>query len=426
MLEKYRYINTGNIRKCLSFDISNIFFLDKLKVAYVLFIIGLVITFFASIHVMYFWLIEPYVSLITMPFFVGSVVLSLDTSRNIFTRTDYLLPALLAILVQYYQSFVNQQNIVPYILATASFAFYYALFRLDKSYISKISTIICKIFGGFLILSMLGFFMYLLGVNLPAIPIDRGLYSYNCYFLFLVDDRELFSIIPRFNSVFLEPGHMGTTIVLLLATQIGHWKKWYNISLFVGLFLSFSLAAYGILVILLFLRLWILRKKIMQKIIILLLTISAVVGGSFLYNGGDNMLNQLIVMRLEMNDDGDGIEGNNRVSEDFEKEFDRFIITEDAIFGNNWDQEAWGFNSGYRVYIYDFGLMGFALFMLFYYVSFRKYKDYRCLISAFIISLANFWTRGYPLIVAFYVPYFLFAHLDVNIKQIEKKPEERT
>lgn len=422
ILEKFRYINISKFRRCLYIDLNKYLVYEKRSIAFALFTIGIAINFFASIHVMYFWTIESYCPLITMPLFIFAILLSKSTRTQIFSRTDFLLPTIFSLLIQYYQSFVNAQNFVPYIISTSSLCLFYCMFRIDKKLAEKALKKICVFFAVFLTISLLFFFLRFIGFDLPNNSIERGNYSYTNYFFFLLDDRELWNIlIPRFHSVFLEPGHMGTTIILLLATQIGKWKRWYNIVLFVALLLSFSLAAYCLGVILLFLRLWILRRKIFLKIIVLLSSLAIVVGFSFVYNDGDNMLNNLIVMRLEVSDTGDDFKGNNRVSKDFEREFESFLNSSDVMFGREMDYEGWG-NSGYRVYIYDYGMVGFILFLIFYFLAFRTGRDKRAIITAFVLSLTNFWIRGYPMLFAFVYPYFIISQLD-NVKPVKKSKE---
>ena len=407
-------------------DLNKYLVFGKRDIAIALFTIGIAINIFASIHVMYFWMIEAYCPFVTMPLFIMSVLLSRSTRTPIFTRTDFLLPTLLSLIVQYYQCLVNAQNIVPFIISTASLCMFYCMFRIDKEIAEKSLTKICKVFAGFLIISILFFFLHFIGVNLPNMSAVRGNYSYTNFFFFLLDDRELWNIlIPRFNSVFLEPGHMGTTIIMLLATQIGKWKKWYNVVLFVALLMSFSLAAYCLGVMLLFLRLWMLRRKIVLKVLGLVSFLGIIVGGSFLYNDGDNMLNNLIVMRLEVSDTGDDFKGNNRVSEDFEKEFESFLGSSDVLFGREMDYEGWG-NSGYRVYIYDYGMAGFALFLLFYFFAFRTGRDIRAITTAFVLAMTNFWIRGYPMLFAFVFPYFIISQMNQKIDTLKEHDNDAT
>ena len=425
-LDKFRYIDISKFRRCLYIDLNKYLVFGKRDIAIALFTIGIAINIFASIHVMYFWMIEAYCPFVTMPLFIMSVLLSRSTHTPIFTRTDFLLPTLLSLIVQYYQCLVNAQNIVPFIISTASLCMFYCMFRIDKEIAEKSLTKICKVFAGFLIISILFFFLHFIGVNLPNVSVERGNYSYTNFFFFLLDDRELWNIlIPRFNSVFLEPGHMGTTIIMLLATQIGKWKKWYNVVLFVALLMSFSLAAYCLGVMLLFLRLWMLRRKIVLKVLGLVSFLGIIVGGSFVYNDGDNMLNNLIVMRLEVSDTGDDFKGNNRVSEDFEKEFESFLGSSDVLFGREMDYEGWG-NSGYRVYIYDYGMAGFALFLLFYFFAFRTGRDIRAITTAFVLAMTNFWIRGYPMLFAFLYPYFIISQMNNKLDTLKEQDNDAT
>ena len=425
-LDKFRYIDISKFRRCLYIDLNKYLVFGKRDIAIALFTIGVAINIFASIHVMYFWMIEAYCPFVTMPLFIMSVLLSRSTHTPIFTRTDFLLPTLLSLIVQYYQCLVNAQNIVPFIISTASLCMFYCMFRIDKEIAEKSLTKICKVFAGFLIISILFFFLHFIGVNLPNVSVERGNYSYTNFFFFLLDDRELWNIlIPRFNSVFLEPGHMGTTIIMLLATQIGKWKKWYNVVLFVALLMSFSLAAYCLGVMLLFLRLWMLRRKIVLKVLGLVSFLGIIVGGSFVYNDGDNMLNNLIVMRLEVSDTGDDFKGNNRVSEDFEKEFESFLGSSDILFGREMDYEGWG-NSGYRVYIYDYGMAGFALFLLFYFFAFRTGRDIRAITTAFVLAMTNFWIRGYPMLFAFLYPYFIISQMNNKLDTLKEQDNDAT
>ena len=425
-LDKFRYIDISKFRRCLYIDLNKYLVFGKRDIAIALFTTGIAINIFASIHVMYFWMIEAYCPFVTMPLFIMSVLLSRSTHTPIFTRTDFLLPTLLSLIVQYYQCLVNAQNIVPFIISTASLCMFYCMFRIDKEIAEKSLTKICKVFAGFLIISILFFFLHFIGVNLPNVSVERGNYSYTNFFFFLLDDRELWNIfIPRFNSVFLEPGHMGTTIIMLLATQIGKWKKWYNVVLFVALLMSFSLAAYCLGVMLLFLRLWMLRRKIVLKVLGLVSFLGIIVGGSFVYNDGDNMLNNLIVMRLEVSETGDDFKGNNRVSEDFEKEFESFLGSSDILFGREMDYEGWG-NSGYRVYIYDYGMAGFALFFVFYFFAFRTGRDIRAITTAFVLAMTNFWIRGYPMLFAFLYPYFIISQMNNKLDTLKEQDNDAT
>lgn len=92
--------------------------------------------------------------------------------------------------------------------------------------------IITRLMTLLLVPSMLWFFLYLIGFPLPSqdAEFNDSFYTFSNYYLFLLDDRSLMSIVPRFHSVFLEPSHLGVATNLLLLTQCGKWKSrrtWY-------------------------------------------------------------------------------------------------------------------------------------------------------------------------------------------------------
>lgn len=416
MLSRFRYIDKSKLSWLWEYqkiDISSLRYIDKRKTSYALYLLGLFIMLFSSINVVYFWPFSLFCPIVSAGLMMGAMMLSNNTTNTIFKSDGYFWPTVLYLLVCFGQHLVNSQNAIPYILSAAASITLYATLQLDRTTLFKAITLICKILGGFLIISLLAFILHLIGFNLPYNSTEKSGYYFSNYYLFLLDDREVWAIIPRFHSVFLEPGHMGTAIVMLLATQIGHWKKWYNVVLIVCGVLSFSLAAYCLFVILLFLRLWIYRQKILLKIIVIVSLIAALVGGSFVYNGGDNMLNQLIVMRLTLNDAGDDIEGNNRVSNDFQKEFERYLESSDILFGRDYDTSQWG-NSGYRVYIYDYGLVVLLLTIALNAILFSKGTDRRAIVMAAILAFTNFIIRGYPIMFMFLIPYYVMSRLDIR------------
>ena len=171
--------------------------------------------------------------------------------------------------------------------------------------------------------------------------------------------------LPRFNSVFMEPGHLGTAGTFLLLTQLGNWKKWYNAIILVSTILTFSLAAFVLLVMVMFVNAWVKGKRILPKLLCLVGFLIIVTIGAILYNDGDNLLNTLIIERLEI-DDGK-LAGDNRVTDTFEAAYNDFLQTDDILFGREYElaEFGWG-NAGYRVYIYDYGLVVLALTILFY------------------------------------------------------------
>lgn len=406
-----RYLPVSSLRNLLKWDASKLFRLDKSRLAFGLFNAGMTLAVFTSFHISYFWSIESYYFILVSLLLGLSMVISNSLTLSIYPRRDMALAVLSCFVVLTYQNVTDGKAPFAYVASLLHLFIFFMLFRLDHAYLQRYATVLCKVTGCLMITSMCGFFMYLVGFPLPGGNVEyNDMYYYTNHYLFLLDDRSVIDIIPRFHSVFLEPGHMGTFLVLLLATQIGRWRKWYNMVMLFALFISFSLAAYGLLVVLIFLHLWMKRKRILVKVLGMVGFIALVVGGSFVYNDGDNMLNQLIVMRLEVNDKGDDIEGNNRVTPEFQAEFDSYMQSSDILFGREMDKTSFG-NSGYKVYLYEYGFVGVFLLLAFYVLSIRGYLDGRTAMAMLMLAVVNFWIRAYPMMYAFYVPCYMMANL---------------
>ena len=241
--------------------------------------------------------------------------------------------------------------------------------------------------------SIIFFILYIFGFALPSTnaSYDNEFYFFTNYYFFLIDDRFMMSLFPRFQAYFVEPNHNGCACVFLLFYQCGNWKKWYNIVLLTATLLSFSLTAYVLLVVVTFLNLWRKRKKFFLKLFIPITVIGSVIGGSFLYNDGNNLVHDLILMRLEV-EDGD-IAGNNRVTETFEHDFMRFLKSDDILFGRKLDKTEFG-NSGYKVYIFEKGFVGLLILLAFYVAATYKARHMRSLLSAWLMATLYFISNG--------------------------------
>lgn len=378
----------------------DIFTLNKEKVSYNLFLIGLVIAFFGSLNPWFMWRIGQFYALLACGFVIGSMMISATMKKTIFDWDNYLFSIIAYIVLIYYQSFVNEQNLTSYIFHLFNICIFYSLFRINKKGLYRLSTILAKSMAIILSISIPFFALYILGFPLPSINANFGeLYTFSNYFFFLIDDRDLFTIIPRFQAIFLEPGQMGTATALLLLMQHGQWKKWYNIILIIGTLMSFSLAAYVLFIVAVFLNLWMQGKDIIKKLCISVAIIATVVIGSFYYNDGFNLVHDLIVIRMEI-EDGE-MAGDNRIQKDTQAEYETFLQSSDIIFGKNFERE-WG-GAGYKMFFLDYGIVGILLLAAFYIISLHS-PNKRAYISALIIGTLNFAVRDFPLWYAFYVP----------------------
>ena len=63
--------------------------------------------------------------------------------------------------------------------------------------------------------------------------------------------------------------------------------------------------------------------------------------------------------------------GNNRVTEDFDTDFEKLCESSAVIFGKKRENPEFG-NSGYKVFIYENGIVGTVLMLIFYIASLGK------------------------------------------------------
>lgn len=409
-------------------DVSKLYLWKRRDIVSFLFFCCILCMYLGSLHPWFFWPLKDYYKVISGALAFGALVIDNSANSRQLTRKGIAIPFIIFVLLTYILLLVNGYAPTSYIIDVFTITVMFTLLRAEYPLLRKCVDFICKFMSVLLSVSLLFFFFHLIGFGMPSrnAVFGDGQYSYTNYYFFMIDDRFLSSLIPRFSSVFLEPGHIGGASALLLMTQIGKWKRWYNIVLWVATLMTFSLAAYVFMVAIVFFGMWVQRKNIVGKFILVCTIIAAGVTAAFFYNGGDNMVHDLILLRLEVNEDTGNIEGNNRVSEEFEKEFDSYMASSDVLIGRDFSKanDSHG-NSGYRVYIYENGLIATALVFLFYIFAFRFYRDVRFLLTSVTLALMVFWVRGYPMWYSNFVPLLVTAYQVWDKKIITQKTDKK-
>ena len=412
------------------FDLSRCMVFPIRDVTLWIYYAGILFSFYTTLAPWFLWPFYAYEPLITFIPVVLAFLLSRTLSNPIFTRQDYLWPFVtycVYILVMCVLSGRNMNGYIVEIFRAISFLF---LFMLAKEELSKLGDFLSKSMAILLIPSATAYFLYLFGFPFPhyhTVPAFADFYSYENYFLFLLDDRFMLQLFPRFHSVFLEPSHMAMACVALLMTQVGKWKRWYNLILFFAIFISFSLAGYLCLVIMFFASSWMKGKAILRKVLLLLLFIASIVVGSLFYNEGNNLVNELIVQRMVINDEGN-LEGDNRVTKDFDTVFEEYAHSEKLLVGAGTENmEDFGFgNAGYKVYLYRNGLISFILLLLFFAVlsSTSSYK--RGIIVMLLFQAVSFIPHGIPTKFYFFLPLYILAFRSIEETSVNPPVENET
>lgn len=266
-------------------------------------------------------------------------------------------------------------------------------------FLSRALKFIIRVTAILILVSLIFWVMYLIGIQLPHYSVvTNNYYDHSVYYFFLLNNG---SVIPRFAGLFLEPGHVGSTACLLFFLNNVTLKKWENIVFLIAIFLSLSLAAYGLLVGCIGLHLLIKSKKACLKLVpyLVVLLLTSIFFSN--YNDGDNPINEKILMRLVFEDGK--MTGNNRTSQAFDYAYDRYLKSDRVFTGMGRDVMVSGSKVGvlhgtasWKKYFFLRGYIGCTLLLtfLFYYLySYPTKQGFAFLIIYLVCNMI----RDYPL-----------------------------
>lgn len=287
-----------------------------------------------------------------------------------------------------YESCVSQESIyaVAYTLIRNMFMFVsvYYIVAASLQLKQRMFNFFCGATCFILILSLIGWGLFVLGVPLPNTvesSFDDGFHTNINYYLFSIDSRDLTGdFLPRFGGMFLEAGQLASvSVLLLLPAIILHSKRFYIWTLSIAVLLSFSLA--GWLVLLLGVLFMNLKRSKNGKFYLLLVFLA--IGYSIYernYGSSDSLVNVYINDRLQF-DSEKGLSGNNRTGGDFDMYFESFKKSDDVYFGiakellkdnDNWTT----YSSGYLKFIVFYGYIGFFISLIVFFLIYNKERSY--------------------------------------------------
>lgn len=220
--------------------------------------------------------------------------------------------------------------------------------------------------------------------------------------IFYIETTYDYGTFVRFNAFFLEPGHQALLSTFLLFANRYRFKErpllWV---LVVAILFSFSLAGY----ILSFIGYAFLKIDSILKGLAFVAVSVAVVIGFQTYAGVDNSVNQLILERLER-DNNQGIKGNNRFSENTDKIYKECVKNGDVWHGVS-DKVNMNLvtGAGYKVYVLHYGIIGALLALLLYIALIPPQPAIRFTVSFLILFVLCFVQRSYPGWYAWLFPY---------------------
>lgn len=247
-----------------------------------------------------------------------------------------------------------------------------------------------------LLISIPAWILFLIGVPLPHSgefqPDDFHLVINYKFFLLSVRTLQIF---PRFQSIFLEPGQFATPCAFLYFLNGANFSR-KNILFLIAILLSFSLIAYG-LIILAFISSRMFNSK-KNRVLKTVLSVVVVAGISFYFSSsenGDDPITALIVNRLQYDEDK-GLTGNNRTGSYFESQYAKVLSSDDRYWGIHQQLEKgedWTYNaSGYKKVIVHRGIIGLAVILLVLILLFWFNRNLATL-SFFVIVLLAYLVR---------------------------------
>jgi len=370
-------------------------FLNKQdKILFFLLKTSLLLVFLHSMNAWFLWKITPAIAgAISFVF----CFLYLITRPSLFsTRQIFILSIFILVIVRLYV--IRDANINAYIevfIRSSPLALIILL-----AYEKKIELLrfITSTLGLLLFVSLLAWICFLAGCNLPhsSIEYNNGQYWFDNYYLFIHDLNPYF-VIPRFSSVFLEPGHLGMITSFLLFANRFELKRIEVIILLIATLFTFSLAAYILLFISVMFFLLVRTKK--PLIYLSLFVVFLLIGYQFFsqYNNGNNIVNNLIIERLRIEDQS--LAGDTRYSELMDSYYNEFIYSDKVFTGigfNKYEKLNLGANAGYKVFIVQNGILG-TLLLIFLYISFILYHPSIEIILLLLVYALSFLQRAYAL-----------------------------
>lgn len=393
---------------------DNFLMIEKRTLARWIFYVGILIAFFGALDPWFLWGIYRYYVLFSFLPIATSMLLFRGIEKPLFNRKDYLYPFVFCTLVLLIMALTAGKNINGIFMVAFSATIYLSLFRIDKQELIRLGDFLSTVMAGMMLVSIPCYFAHKLGVPLPhhhTAP-EGLLYTFENYYFFLIDDRFAFDLLPRFHSVFLEPSHLGMACIALLYCQIGKWNTWRCKVLFFTLVITFSLAAYICLVLLIFSAAWMKGKAVVGKLILLGVLGGTLIIGSMFYNKGQNLVNLLIVQRITGNgSDAGEMENDNRTTDLFTKEYEKVANSNQIWFGKGIeDLSKFGFgNAGYRVFIYSYGIVSIAFLIVFFWSFLRTSDNQRAKMSCLLINFASFIPHAIPMKFYLFIPLYILA-----------------
>jgi len=246
-------------------------------------------------------------------------------------------------------------------------------------------------------ISLLFYILLILGMPLSYTNIEykNGWYPSRNYYTFITG-IDLIGMY-RFKSIFMEPGHLTMGLAPLLFANKYDIKNKSVLILFTAQLFTLSLAGYIAMAIgVLFQSFSKSKGKTQRKLLCVIITLIVILVTNV---SKDDFLYKSVISRFEIVDGK--LAGDNRFSYQLESYYNRFVKTSDFLTGIGPEFFKYNFdgdtgNSGYKLFLIQYGLIGGILVVIFYtFLSFkfRRYQTFGLSLIMMMLLLQN----SYPL-----------------------------
>lgn len=319
--------------------------------------------FLESMYAYFFWSLPFVIPAIVSVYSLIFVVINPHYFN--FCRKN-LIPFFLFFLTMLYTK--RDQNIFGYIGGVLPFIPIFLFFTLKLYYKAKFLSLLTKVLAVILFISLLSWLLVTFGVRLPYTMIsynmDGETYFLKSYFTFI--EYDFISLgFKRFMSIFIEPGYLGALLAIMLYINNFELRRKEVLILFFSLICSFSLAGYLMLFVAYISYVLRYNKRAAGSLMLILVLIILSVNLAVKLNNGENMLNQLIIERMEISNDGK-LSGYNRTNDEMDRMFVDFLKSKDLVYGIGQRYVQFGANVGYKPFIIINGILGLILLLLSY------------------------------------------------------------
>lgn len=278
----------------------------------------------------------------------------------------------------------------------------------------QIFTNFTKIFSALLIVSWIVYIPSLFELQvLPSHTIEFDGRLFHCDYLCLYSDQ----VLPRFQGLFLEPGHIGMIISFVLFCRGYDLRSKQNWILILSLILSFSLAGYILAILGLIMHLLLQGRLSFKAIFLTIICLGSL--ALFAIKQQNNIFYELIFKRLEF-DDGT-MAGDNRYTSVFESFYELNMKNRQYFLlgmRDKFDINDFPGNAGYKVYLIQEGAIALVFLFLRYFAILYSQFTFKGFALLILFSL-SFLQRPYA---DWFVMYLLFVCSLPYFIQIKSAP----